>query len=495
MSEQQNQEEEGKEIFHLLKADEHHDDDKIKISVSSDNNIKISFFKLFKYSKFIQHQYHQNDIVDKITNLLQHYQSTSNIKKENISTFFKLLNDEQIEVSSDQYCDLCKLSEIFEVDSLQKLLDNYLENHCQNVDLMINLIIDQISTENFDFFTRNQFSEHIENCLRNNINKCIANENFDKLPCSTIYRIFEKSDIQQISSDILYDFISKSLNERFLLFAFLNIRNLSDEKFNDMYLHSIDLKKFESINYYNYLNIDLGYIKELKDDIQKSKNQNDILCEKNNQFQNELSQLKDQNEQMHNQIKELEILKDQLQSQINKLTNENKEIKTQNEQLKEEKSELQIQTNKLNTENNEIKVQKQKLEEEKNEQEIQIKNYIKEINKFEAQKLQTDNEKIQLQSQINKLKEDRDQSQTLIKQSSIDENQILIQKLEEYKKINCRNKEKEMHKYFELIKELLSHVLNIEKIRISGICLFFREQSCILRVKQETLNLLNISSH
>ena len=182
MSEQPNHDEkEGKEIFHLREADDQYLNDKINIPVSSNDNIKISFLQLFKYSRFIQHELPQNDISDKIASRLQQLQSLSNIKKENIFTFFKLLEDEQIEVSSDQYCDLCKLTEIFEIDSLQKLLDKYLENHSQNIDLMIKLMLDQIFSENFDFFSRNKFSERIEKCMNNNnIDKCIVNENFGK---------------------------------------------------------------------------------------------------------------------------------------------------------------------------------------------------------------------------------------------------------------------------------------------------------------------------
>lgn len=326
-------EKEVKEIFHLREAGDHHNRDKIKIPVSSDNNIQISFFQFFKHSRFIQNEYLQNDIIDKITNRLQHYQSEFDIKKENISTFFKLLDDEQIEVSSDQYCDLCKLSEIFEVESLQELLDNYLENHSQNTDLMINLMIGQISSEKFAFFSRNQIAVHIEKCLRNSINKCIVNENFGKLPCSAIYRIFEKSDTQQISSDILYDFISKCIDERFLLFCFLNIRNLSDEKFNAMCLNYNDLKESNSMRYYDYLKIDFGYIKELKDDIQMKIHANKIN-------EDEVRKQQIDNE------------KSQLQDQINKLTKENNEIKTQNQQINEEKRQLQDQINKLNKDKN-----------------------------------------------------------------------------------------------------------------------------------------------
>lgn len=75
----------------------------------------------------------------------------------------------------------------------------------------------------------------MEECLSSKIDECIANVNFWKLPISIIYRIIERSDKQQFPNNLLYDFISKNIEERNLLFLFLNIRKLTDEKFNSLY--------------------------------------------------------------------------------------------------------------------------------------------------------------------------------------------------------------------------------------------------------------------
>lgn len=56
----------------------------------------------------------------------------------------------------------------------------------------------------------------------------IWNENFGLLPISIVYRILSKSE--EIPNDLLFDFISKSIEERCTLFNFLIIQNLSDIK-------------------------------------------------------------------------------------------------------------------------------------------------------------------------------------------------------------------------------------------------------------------------
>ncbi|KAK8880828.1 hypothetical protein M9Y10_003522 [Tritrichomonas musculus] len=480
MNEEPNQ---AKETFNLLEVNECDDNENIDFPISSDNNIKIPFLQLLKYSRIVQQEYPKNEIIDRLSSQLQHFQRTCNIKSENISTFFKLLKDEQIEVSSDQFCDLCTLSEIFKVDSLQKLLDRYLEKHSQNIDLIIHLLIDQISSENSELFIQNRFSANMEKYLNDNVDKCIEDENFGKLPASVINRIFEKSDIQKISSDMLYDFIVKCINERFVLFKFLDIRKLSDQNFNDMYLNYSKLNESNLIKYYDYLRIDLKYIKLLKDDVHKSKNQIEMLNEKNTQYQKEQYQFKDQINQMQNHINELEMLKSQLQMQINKLTNENEKYKNINQQIKEEKKQLESQISKLENENNEIKTQKDQFE-------IQANKLMKENNELKAQKQKIEQEKNQVEIQTNETKKECDekikknQSQYMEQINELtSKNEQLAEKLEEFKKMNNENNENKMKKYFDIIKELISHVSDIGKISISGIYLMFKEQSYIMHVK------------
>lgn len=181
-----------------------------------------------------------------MTTLLAHlpinlsYSSSFHIRRDNIDIFFRILQNEKIEISNEQYCDLYRLSEHFGVDCLTSILKNYFKRHVKNIDFIINILYDQISTQTTDIITKSDISKEMEECLSSSVNECFLNQNFCKLPTSTIYRIVENIDNSQISSDLLYEFISKNIEERFALLLFLNLRNLSDEKFNGLH------KLFES---------------------------------------------------------------------------------------------------------------------------------------------------------------------------------------------------------------------------------------------------------
>ena len=154
-------------------------------------------------------------------------------------------------MSSCQYCDLCKLSEIFKCKSLIKFLDDYSKKNSDNIDFIINAILELNSTINDDALINNTFSVKLENYLRSNFKKCIQNQNFSRLPISLIYRIIEKLDPNLILYDDLYDFISKSISDRHTLFSFIDLKQLSDEKFDepDRYLtiqELIDLSFFKN---------------------------------------------------------------------------------------------------------------------------------------------------------------------------------------------------------------------------------------------------------
>ena len=132
-------------------------------------------------------------------------------------------------------------------------------------------------------------SSFIENCLTANIKKCFKNVKFNKLPISSLYRIVEKNG--QKNSDDLVDFIKKSIQERYILFNFLNTESLSDKKFDELYNDYINSKEKTTIHYYDSIHKDLIYIKKLnemkikqknlQDEIKSLKKENQDLIEKN----------------------------------------------------------------------------------------------------------------------------------------------------------------------------------------------------------------------
>ena len=256
-----NQQKEDKNSFKLQDELEVNSNEKDILSFRlSSNIIKIPFFQLFKYSEVIQEEYINNHIIAYLLGNLEIFQKQGHIKEENIKLFFKLLQDEEIQKSSDQYCDFCQLSELFKVNSLQKFLIKYAKQHSDDINFIINLMINQKTIETDSLSSNDKYSNEMENILINNVDKCLKNQNFNKLPISTIYRIIENST-HEISSDLLFDFIFDSISERYSLFNFLNIYNLSNSKFNEMcnkYTNGSIPKE-----YFQYLPNNLMYIKEL----------------------------------------------------------------------------------------------------------------------------------------------------------------------------------------------------------------------------------------
>ena len=57
-----------------------------------------------------------------------------------ILIFFKILQGENVQISNSQYCDLCLLSEIFQVNLLQQWLHKYIDQHSDDIDFIIDLI-------------------------------------------------------------------------------------------------------------------------------------------------------------------------------------------------------------------------------------------------------------------------------------------------------------------------------------------------------------------
>lgn len=153
----------------------------------------------------------------------------------------------------------------------------------------------QCESSKDEIITINEYSKEMESFLSENIDKCLKNKRFEKLQIS-IHRIIKKSDIKNISSDLLFNFISKSIRERCILFSFIDIQKLNDEKLKEI---SEKYENEEENNYFQYLPINFKYINSLRIE----------------------------NSQCRKRIKELEILNQQLQTANKELELENKEIK------------------------------------------------------------------------------------------------------------------------------------------------------------------------
>ena len=121
--------------------------------------------------------------------------------------------------------------------------------------------------------------------------------------------------------------------------------SLSDEKFDELYKYYVDGNFF-----YQYLPIDLKYIKYLKDDKKSLEKQ---IKSQQNLFKNDISNYE-------SKISKLEQEKNELQEKINKIT-----IDFENSQTKM-KNEFHEEIKKITESNNKLKIQINEISKEKN---------------------------------------------------------------------------------------------------------------------------------
>lgn len=265
----------------IVSSDDEEANDIVTIQFSS-SNIEINYYQLMKWSRLVREQYRKEEM-NRLSDYLKQYQQRYNIKEGNIKSFFKSISDEQVQITNEQFFDYQKLSKIFKISKFDKILHQYFQKHKNDLDFVIRAIKDQISSQNNNIDKNdicNQISSDMEDLLSNSIDECFKNQEFNEFPVSKVYRIIEKSD-KKISSDSLYDFIKKSLNERYTLFTFLIIKDLSDEKFNDL-CETYSNGGF-SKTYFQYLQCDLSYLKEIKDEKNEMRNKIKELNNENKQ--------------------------------------------------------------------------------------------------------------------------------------------------------------------------------------------------------------------
>ena len=298
-------------------------DDFIEIQLHS-NSIEVRYSQLFKYSYVIK-QYGLEGARSFLPQDLNDYIYNNDISERNVLIFFKVIEDEkQVKIDTQSFYDLSLLSQHYKVKKLEKNLKKYVEKHSNDVNFIINTIIKK-GSKNLpstfrDSFNDNDFTHQYEEILKQKVDDCLKCEDFEQLDTSSIHRIIEGSE-GKFSSDALYEFIIKSIKDRYPLFEFLNIYSLSDENFNALFDLYNDNKSNPETNYYFYhLQVDLKSIREFRQNKQEHDSQMENLIEEN-------KQLREDNERFR-------FEKNKLNSKLKLLLSSNNELKSDNEQAK-----------------------------------------------------------------------------------------------------------------------------------------------------------------
>lgn len=334
----------GKNIDFISLIDEDsdsYDDDNIQIELES-NIIEISYSQLCKYSSFIREKYGINEAKGFLTENLIKYESEYGITEKIIIIFFKSIDkDKNITIDVDNFWSINILSTFLSIKKYQKQLKKFTEDHANDISFISMLFLKQ-SSPNFSFlfkeFDDDTFEIGFEDLLKENVDECLQNKEFEKLPIPQIYKIVAESD-ENYTNDILYDFIRKDIEKRCCLFELIELRDLSDEKFDDLYNVYISDKKIPK-KCFDHLKINLDYLNEIrKCDIDQLKNENKQLFIRNNELKIQKKQLKEQLENLKDSaienFKYREEIKIFNQKQVNSLEDEYLALTEEIKQLKE----------------------------------------------------------------------------------------------------------------------------------------------------------------
>lgn len=267
----------------------------IKITLLSGKSYEVEYMQLFKYSKIVKEQYpFKIAKAGDFSYLIQEQQQKYNIDEKNIIQFFRLIQEMNVNLSIDNVFDLWALSIILEVSRLKKLISKFIKKNENDVNFLSKLFVVKDSQQYDDLREFSEIKINIEEQLIKKIEDCLQSPNFEKLPISVVYRIVEKSDPESYTSDSLYNFISKSTEERYVLFPFIRFESLSDENFRNLAnLMNEDNYK----NYKDFLKGNFGFINSLKNEKTELQQRIEDLLNDNQQLDSKVTELINLHEQ------------------------------------------------------------------------------------------------------------------------------------------------------------------------------------------------------
>lgn len=358
------------------------DEDDLVIFQFETKTIKVYYSQLSKYSKFIRDKYMFSDIGNVLPDEIHRMQNQYNIISDNIDLFFQLLQDnfnlsENQSLSYIQYLDLLKISDYMQVKKLTKKLIKYSKIH--NFD--ISFIIEIIQYENAKASDNNnnryegeiKVNIEMEDVLVTKIDECLQNDKFKELPIPFIYRIIEKSSKNEMSTDKLYDFIKESVSRFYLLFSFVSLESLSDDRLDDLFSIYESSKK----EYFTSLPCNLEFIKKLRESEKRLNEQKKQVVEERNGLQEKLDECEKENEQLKSDIVKFRENESKLQKKLCDSEQEKNQLQTKLADVEKMKNQMISNNDQLKTEKDLLQKKLSNSEQEK----IVLKNKIEEIEK------------------------------------------------------------------------------------------------------------------
>lgn len=320
--------------------DSEYDDDSISFQYES-QNIVLHYLQFSKYSIFIRKKYLITNISSLFPSELQKFQQQSSIDIDSIYLFFRLLQqnfNNDLILTYKQYIDLFKISDFLQIKKLTKKLNNFFNRNNENIDFIIQIIQYETSILNDSEKKEYKIAQNMENILSSKINECLQNDKFSSLDISIINRIVDLSDKSKISSNLLYEFIKKSIEKFCILFAFIDIKKLDDEKLLDMN-HAFLNESTKT--FFMFLPCNVEYITELKISKKELQNKIDEYEGEKVQIRNQLNSLSIEKTQLQGRLEEVEAQKETLQTRLTKTESERNQLQTRLTNTESERNQLQ----------------------------------------------------------------------------------------------------------------------------------------------------------
>lgn len=205
--------------------------------------------------------------------------------------------NEHSDLTYVQCIDLLKLSKFLEVRKLTAKINQYIKTHNNQVDFIIQMLQYETTIQKDNDNSKIEISDEIEHFLSSRIDECLSNEKFKDLPIQILYRVIEKSSTTStsINSNKLFDIIIKSISKFCVLFRFLDLQKLSEDRLDEL-CENYSKSKENAIQYFDYLKCDLKFIKEII-------NHKKTLQESKEEQQNEMRKFETKIESLQKQFK------------------------------------------------------------------------------------------------------------------------------------------------------------------------------------------------
>ena len=348
--------------LHKIPGPDNYENDDLITFQHESKTINFYFSQLIKYSKRLRESYLFSDAINRLPQEIHKLEEEYHLLPDTMNYFFYLLQqkydiNDETNLTYSQCIDLLRISKFFEIRKLSSKIKEYIESHHIDIDFIIQMILYENNTQTGEDKYQIKVSEEMENFLTNKINDCLTNEKFKELPIQIIHRIINQSPPNVINNDNLFDIIISSMNKFCILFPFLDLQKLSEDRLDK--LCEMHLKSKENTQHqFDYLKCNLKLIKEINN------------CKKNLQIKND---------QQQDQMNNLKTKITSLQDQLNKSESSNKDKEKQMKDYKTKITSLQDQLNKSENSNKDKENQMKDLINQINQLQNKLKNSEKQL--------------------------------------------------------------------------------------------------------------------